>query len=1038
MNARMSSIAVRLPLTISLICFLVAALMTFMNYTAGKQALTLATEQRLTLALKSRENELRAWLTGLDADLTFFADNAEVRDAIRAFDAGWNELGQNPGVQLQQLYTLDNPNPAGKKDLMDDAGDGSSYSAAHARYHPFFRKLKDSKGYYDIFLFAPDGRLVYTVFKEPDFATDFAEGPYASSGLGKAFRAAMENPSDVVIADFEAYSPSGGIPAAFVAHQVKDANGEVLGVLAYQMPIDRLAAVVNEGTGLGETGQVVLIGADQTRRNASRFEGGGDLLEPVVQNEAVQAALAGETGFRQNIIGQNGDMVSAAYSSYEFGGVRWAIVAEQDTAELNAPLIGMRNSALMFLAVSALLSAVIGTWTGRRIALPLTRLGGTMDKIAAGSFETKVPFVERKDEVGTIARNLSSFRDGLKAADEARQMTLFKSRAFEAAGTAMMLIDRNLVILDHNAALADLFQRKIDDLRRQWPELDVDALRGASVDALLVDAETRQRLRESQAGTTFEAELCLGMAQLSLHAAPILEEDGTCAGYALQFSDIAEERTNRSIIETIRRNQAMVEYSPTFDVRQINANFSKVFGWGPEVVGKNFEHLFGPNEDTRVQIERLTKGLTVQRKVQRPSKDGGDVWVEISMNAVRDRNGRLDRIIEIANDVTAMERARIAADQKRAEMEANQSVVVDALRIALKKLSDGDLMSPITDQVSPDYEGLKQDFNAAVNRLSEAMLGVLENADLIRGEASEISNAADDLSRRTEKQAATLEQTATALDQLTSSVRSAAEGAARANQMVGNAKSSAENGGNVVRRAVDAMSAIESSSSKIAKITGVIDDIAFQTNLLALNAGVEAARAGEAGRGFAVVASEVRALAQRSSEAAREINDLISDSGNHVKMGVKLVADTGEALKAIVNSVTEISAQVSDIAVSAREQSSGLAEINTAVNQLDQVTQQNAAMFEETTAASHALTSEAEALSRAVSLFKCVPQGKTADARDMSGSRNLSVKGKATDEAKAPPLVLTSPIAATSRGNAAVALKAAAVPVEIPDEWQDF
>uniref|UniRef100_UPI0026381C7A methyl-accepting chemotaxis protein n=1 Tax=uncultured Aliiroseovarius sp. TaxID=1658783 RepID=UPI0026381C7A len=271
---------------------------------------------------------------------------------------------------------------------------------------------------------------------------------------------------------------------------------------------------------------------------------------------------------------------------------------------------------------------------------------------------------------------------------------------------------------------------------------------------------------------------------------------------------------------------------------------------------------------------------------------------------------------------------------------------------------------------SADYDELREDFNSAADKLMAAMRGVVENADLIRGEAAEISSAADDLSHRTERQAATLEETAAALDELTSSVRSAADGASHANEVVESARQNAEASGAVVREAVGAMGEIETSSRQISKITGVIDDIAFQTNLLALNAGVEAARAGDAGRGFAVVASEVRALAQRSSDAAREINDLISASGGHVTRGVELVDQAGAALSGIVDSVTEISRNVREIATSAREQSAGLAEINTAVNQLDQVTQQNAAMFEETTAASHALTREAEALTSTMARFE--------------------------------------------------------------------
>jgi methyl-accepting chemotaxis protein len=230
--------------------------------------------------------------------------------------------------------------------------------------------------------------------------------------------------------------------------------------------------------------------------------------------------------------------------------------------------------------------------------------------------------------------------------------------------------------------------------------------------------------------------------------------------------------------------------------------------------------------------------------------------------------------------------------------------------------------------------------------------------------------SSNDLSKRTEQQAASLEETAAALDQITATVKKTAEGATYARNVVAAAKTDAENSGQVVGQAVTAMGEIEQSSHQISSIIGVIDEIAFQTNLLALNAGVEAARAGDAGRGFAVVASEVRALAQRSAEAAKEIKALISASSTQVAAGVSLVGETGKALQRIVSQIAEINGVMIDIAASAQEQATGLNEVNAAVNQMDQVTQQNAAMVEESTAAGFALASEAEELSRMMSQFK--------------------------------------------------------------------
>lgn len=287
----------------------------------------------------------------------------------------------------------------------------------------------------------------------------------------------------------------------------------------------------------------------------------------------------------------------------------------------------------------------------------------------------------------------------------------------------------------------------------------------------------------------------------------------------------------------------------------------------------------------------------------------------------------------------------------------------------IASLSKSNLGNRMEGDFLGSFATLKNRVNDALTTLSSVIDNVSESASRITNETSQISQASKQLSHRTETQADTLGQTSTALNQLTISVNSVAQGAQDANAVVSDAKSYAEESGQVVIEAIDAMGAIKESSSKIAKIITVIDDIAFQTNLLALNAGVEAARAGEAGRGFAVVASEVRGLAQRSSEAAREIGVLISNSGDEVSRGVALVDRAGDSLKKIATSVASISSHVENVATSASEQATGLSEINTAISQLDEVTQQNVAMFEETTASTFSLSQEAETLFNTVSMF---------------------------------------------------------------------
>ena len=338
---------------------------------------------------------------------------------------------------------------------------------------------------------------------------------------------------------------------------------------------------------------------------------------------------------------------------------------------------------------------------------------------------------------------------------------------------------------------------------------------------------------------------------------------------------------------------------------------------------------------------------------------------------------RRSAIRNVALEIEAEESRRRAeaertAVQLRAESEAEVrlEVATSSLALGLQGLASGDMCCEITDPFSPQFEALRRDFNSSVIQLRNVLQAVRLSTGAVSGGSEEISHASEDLSRRTEQQAASLEETAAALDEITTTVEKTAQGAKLADAAVSRVKIGSEESGQVVRQAVEAMRSIDQTSEQVTQIIGVIDEIAFQTNLLALNAGVEAARAGDAGRGFAVVASEVRALAQRSASAAKDIKVLIATSRVEVKRGVDLVGRTGVVLGGIAEQVSEISALVADIAASAHEQASSLHEVNTAMHRMDQVTQQNAAMVEETTAASRSLAQESQTLATLVTRFR--------------------------------------------------------------------
>ena len=424
-------------------------------------------------------------------------------------------------------------------------------------------------------------------------------------------------------------------------------------------------------------------------------------------------------------------------------------------------------------------------------------------------------------------------------------------------------------------------------------------------------------------------------------------------------------------------------------------------------------------------MQKLMAGDTA---IQIVGADRKDEFGKMGQAIVAFRDAAVDKVRveqEAASHRSMSEQERVANEAEKARVAAEDKVALDALANGLSAMANGDLTHRFTVEDAPRSESLKADFNAAIAQLQQAISVGVGNVSGIRSGAREISQAADDLSRRTEQQAASLEETAAALDEITATVNKTASGARQASDVVQAARGDAEKSGMVVRDAVSAMQAIEGSSNQINQIIGVIDEIAFQTNLLALNAGVEAARAGDAGRGFAVVASEVRALAQRSAEAAKEIKTLISASTGQVGAGVKLVGETGEALQRIVDRVAEIDSLVTEIAASAQEQAVGLAQVNTAVNQMDQVTQQNAAMVEQSTAASHSLAQEAESLQASVSQFRV--------GSHQQASHAPAPVRKPAPAAK-PANRMVAALKTIGRGGAALKPQAAAV----EDGWEEF
>ncbi|WP_415402343.1 methyl-accepting chemotaxis protein [Tateyamaria sp. SN3-11] len=692
---------------------------------------------------------------------------------------------------------------------------------------------------------------------------------------------------------------------------------------------------------------------------------------------AERAIVTGDTAFSEDGLAIASPVISTAN-----GPVSGAVVTRWSNEAVMATVLAKeRLSYMLAVMMFVVTMALVLTYVWLELSRPTKRLGRAMHKMALHKYDIDIPYVQRRDEIGDIARKLDEFRIALSKAKAAQRESAFKSAAFESSATPILMVDESQKVIFANAACEALLDDLMPDLKEVWPEAAQGAWVGANLGALPAAADlltaTRQGGDDAAAASSY---MRIGHRHIRLEANLARDHKNHVIGAVIEVSDRTVSKRNAAVLQGIDDTQLRLEFDSQGNCSSINHVAAGLLGYGDATCsGVSLADLLCAEQSDGSLPTELAQaalsGAPVHGKIDLVTRDGAPLVVDGGFVTICASDGTVERTILIGLDVTGAEQSIRAARDEQSRVGAEQAAVVAALGSALQRLAEGDLTSELSGDFPPEYQELRANFNHAVSALRDAIGAVIQNVASIHSETSEITSAADDLSRRTERQAATLEETAAALDELTSSVRSAAEGADAASKMSADAQSNAEQGGAVAAKAVSAMGNIKTSSQEISKITSVIDDIAFQTNLLALNAGVEAARAGEAGRGFAVVATEVRALAQRSSDAAREINTLISTSAEQVEQGVDLVDRTGTALSAIVTSVAEISDRVAEIASSARQQSSGLNEINVAVNELDHVTQQNAAMFEETTAASHALTSEADALSAAVAKFQLGKQG---------------------------------------------------------------
>ena len=414
----------------------------------------------------------------------------------------------------------------------------------------------------------------------------------------------------------------------------------------------------------------------------------------------------------------------------------------------------------------------------------------------------------------------------------------------------------------------------------------------------------------------------------------------------------------------INRSQAVIEFYPDGTIIQANENFCNATGYKLEEIQGQHHRIFcdpayADSQDYKIFWQNLASGEFNQDEFQRFGKNGEEIWIQASYNPIRGGDGKVKRVIKYASDITAtiMERR-------------NNDEIIMSASSALEKISDGDLTLSMEVNSQSDLSRIQSSVNNTVKKLSGIIASIAKVSQAIHSASHDITEGANDLSYRTEAQAASIEETVATMEQMSTSVRNNANSAIQASNLATDTLGKAEEGKVVVEQVIMAMENLENSSHRIAEIVSVIDSIASQTNLLALNAAVEAARAGTSGKGFAVVASEVRTLASRCSDAAYDIRGLISGSNTQVSEGVKLVNTAGISLRHIVESMTGVSEMITSISDASREQATGVEEISGAIAQMDEMTQKNASLSDKSASSARSLNGEVGQLSDLVHNFK--------------------------------------------------------------------